>query len=556
MAGSPKPPTNDFRTVMVRILLGLVPVVAGLYVLAVGQDTNWDLRNYHFYNPFAWLTGRMGHDVAVSHVATYYNPLMYLPFYFTVKALPPKAIGFILGFLPGLNALLLYAIARRAVDLGRPARTAWLCLATALVGFLGAGNIVEIGTSFGDNVLSLAVLAAVWLILRHRHRLAAPGGFAFGVAAAAGLLAGAALGLKQPFAVYAVGLCAAFFGLDLPFSRRFFLAFVFGLGVLAGAAATGGFWMLELWQRFENPLFPYFNQVFQSPWGAAGSYRDERFLPRGPAMWLLFPFYFTANPLQVGEVDFRDLRFPLLYLLLAALLVKALLGLRRTPGVKGAPAAPAASDSRALTRFVLIFLAVSFLLWMKLFAVYRYIVVCEFLAPLALFLVAGALLRDPRRQLVATLACFALLMVTLSPGNWGRRAWTADYFDVPASALSVPPDTAVLVTGHDPMAYMIPFFPPTVRFLRIQGFVTGPSETPNATDRLMQEAVASHTGPLMVLYRDYEKWHAESALQAYGLDRDRTACRSFVPGVEPQQDHLFYFCPVAKKQKPLMGSKD
>ncbi len=101
---SAKPRTNRTHTVMVRLLLCLAPVAAGLYVLAVGQDTNWDLRNYHFYNPFAWLTGRMGHDVAVSHVATYYNPLMYLPFYFAVKALPPKAVGFILGFLPGLNA--------------------------------------------------------------------------------------------------------------------------------------------------------------------------------------------------------------------------------------------------------------------------------------------------------------------------------------------------------------------------------------------------------------------------------------------------------------------
>ncbi len=413
---------------------------------------------------------------------------------------------------------------------------------------MGAANIVEIGTSFGDNVLSLAVLGAVWLIVRYRHRLGESGGFPFGVAVAAGLLAGAALGLKQPFAVYAVGLCAAFFGLALPFSRRFALAFVFGLGVLAGAAATGGFWMLELWERFQNPLFPYFNQVFQSPWGAAGSYRDERFLPKTPAMWLLFPFYFTVNPLQVGEVDFRDLRFPLLYVLLIALLVKTLLGLRRTTGAAGPD--PAADDRRCLTRFTVIFLGVSFLLWMKLFAVYRYIVVCEFLAPLAVFLVAGTLVRDGRRQLIATLACFALLMATLSPGDWGRRAWTTDYFDVKTPALSVPGNTIVLVTGHDPVAYMIPFFPPAVRFLRIQGFVTGPSETPNATDRLMQDAVAGATGPLRVLYRDYEKGHAEAALKAYGLDMDRSACLTFVPGVEPQQDHLFYFCPVAKKQNP------
>jgi hypothetical protein len=96
-------------------------------VIGIGQDTNWDLRNYHFYNPFAYLTGRMGHDVAVSHVATYYNPLLYIPFYYAVTGLPPKAVGFILGLLPGFNILFLYAIARRVIDLGRPAHTAWFC---------------------------------------------------------------------------------------------------------------------------------------------------------------------------------------------------------------------------------------------------------------------------------------------------------------------------------------------------------------------------------------------------------------------------------------------
>ena len=86
---------NTHRSVLlVRIVLGLIPLAAGLYVIGIGQDANWDLRNYHFYNPFAYLTGRMGHDVAVSHVATYYNPLLYIPFYYAVTTLPPKAEPF------------------------------------------------------------------------------------------------------------------------------------------------------------------------------------------------------------------------------------------------------------------------------------------------------------------------------------------------------------------------------------------------------------------------------------------------------------------------------
>jgi hypothetical protein len=528
---------------MIRLILCLTPIAFGASVLWLGQDMSWDLRNYHFYNPYAFLTGRMGHDIAVSHVATYYNPLMYLPFYFAVTSLPPKAVGFLLGFIPGFNVFFLYGIARQVIDLGRPDKTAWFCLATALVAMLGTNNLAEIGTTFGDNIQSLPVLAAVWLIVRFRERLCASVRSGWPVAAAAGLLAGAALGLKLPFAIYCVGLCVACFGLPAPFWRRFALAFIFGLSVLAGTALTGGFWLMEMWQRFQNPFFPYFNELFKSPWGAIGDYRDMRFIPRNLAMWLLFPLWFNVDPTQVGEVGFRDLRFPVLYLLLLALLVGVVwrrLKPSRTADING-------GTSSVMTPFLVIFMVTSFVLWMKMFAVYRYAVVCEFLVPLTIFLVLGALFRDPRRQLRAALVCLVFLVVTLDPGHWGRRAWTSDYFDVHLPEIAKPRSTIVLVTGHDPIAYMIPFFPPQVRFLRIQGYMTGPSPSPNETDRLMMRTLSEHSGPVLILFRVYEEWHALNALEFYGLELDRSSCRSFVPGVEPQQEHLFYLCNVTRR---------
>jgi len=527
---------------LTRFLLCLTPVLFGLSILWLGQDISWDLRNYHYYNPFAFLNGRMGHDVAVAHVATYYNPLIYIPFYWAVTWLPPKAVGFILGFLSGLNVFPIYGITRRVVDPGRAGNTAWLCLALTLVAMLGAINLAEIGTSYGDNILSLPVLAALWLIVRFNQRLCASPGAGWPIAAVAGLLAGAAFGLKQPFAVYCVGLCLAFFGLNAPFLRRLVLAFIFGLGVLAGTTLTSGFWLLEMWQRFQNPLFPYFNEYFQSPWGAIGSYRDERYIPRHLPMWLLFPFWFNFDPHQVSEIAFRDLRFPLLYILLLALPVCAVI--RRRGKNEASEAPPGDPDARAMTRLFVIFMLVSFVLWMKLFAVYRYAVVCEFLAPLTIFLVLGSILRNPQRQLRAALAAMIILLVTTAPGHWGRRPWTSDYFDANLPALAAQRNSIVLVTGHDPIAYLIPSFPPQVRFLRIQGYMTGPSPVLNLTDRLMMQAVAEHKGPLLILFRVYEEWHARNALEFYGLQPDRSSCQQFTPGVEPQQEHPFFLCRV------------
>jgi len=258
-------------------------------------------------------------------------------------------------------------------------------------------------------------------------------------------------------------------------------------------ALTGGFWMLEMWHQFRNPLFPYFNQYFQSPWGAIGSYRDERFIPIGWAQEWLFPIAFNFNPLQVGEVVFRDLRLPLLYLLLLVLLGQVLC--QQLKRRKNAPT-PATENWPPLTGFFVIFLVVAFVLWMKMFAVYRYAMICDFLAPLTIVLVLGALMRDPRRHLLFALIGLVCLVVTVQPGDWGRRAWTANYFDVRVPAIPDPQHTIILVAGHDSMAYMIPFFPPQVRFLRIQGYTTGPSPTPNETDRHMMRILAGHKGPV------------------------------------------------------------
>src|SRR5215471_8059124 len=95
-----------------RLFLGLVVLFWSLFVVALGKDTSWDFRNYHWYIPYAFLDGRMGFDVAVAHQATYYNPLLDVPFYFlATRTHAWLALG-ALGAAQGSNIVPLYAIAR------------------------------------------------------------------------------------------------------------------------------------------------------------------------------------------------------------------------------------------------------------------------------------------------------------------------------------------------------------------------------------------------------------------------------------------------------------
>lgn len=99
------------------LLLALAILAAGLVSIATGQDANWDLLNYHRYNPWAWFNGRYGFDLAPAQLQTFHNPLADVPFHLMVTAdWPPRAIAFALAVPAGIAVYLVYRIARLAFD--------------------------------------------------------------------------------------------------------------------------------------------------------------------------------------------------------------------------------------------------------------------------------------------------------------------------------------------------------------------------------------------------------------------------------------------------------
>src|SRR2546423_11295898 len=90
---------------------------SGYASLRMGQDVVWDLKNYHLYNPWALLNGRLDVDIAAAQLQTYYNPVLDLVFYGLTRLIrSARAVAFVMGWWTGIAALFF-------------ARIAWLCLA-------------------------------------------------------------------------------------------------------------------------------------------------------------------------------------------------------------------------------------------------------------------------------------------------------------------------------------------------------------------------------------------------------------------------------------------
>jgi hypothetical protein len=480
----------------------LVPLF-GLLVVVRGHDTDWDFRNYHWYNAYAWLTGRRDFDVAVAHHATYYNPLADVPVFAAAQVLPAWCVGFLVGCIHGLNLLLLYRLARAALAARDGSSGDWLALAIAVAGTTGGMALILVGNASNDMTVSLLVLLALLLMVRgadsqvHDAREL----WRFG---AAGLAGGVAVGLKLTLAPFAIGLAIGALALQASFRIRLQRLALLGVGGLVGAALFGGVWAYTLWHETGNPFFPYFNDIIGSPLILAASYRDPRFLPESLGEALIYPFLFSWDGTLVSDVPFRDIKIALAYAIVPLTLLWVLISRR-----------PQLTQSMRLLFTVC---AVSYAVWLPIFGVYRYVLSLEMLAPLLITLAVSLWPLTEKRRWGALAAIWFLALLGT---GWGSIAlvgghWRGAYVDVAVPPIADPTRTLAVMAGHEPMGYVVPSFPPQIAFIRIDGWLDTPSSHSPFGGR-MRTRIAAHDGPIYGVFIERERDRAVAAFDADGL---------------------------------------
>jgi hypothetical protein len=468
----------------------LVPVCFGLFSLWLGADGNFDLLNYHLYNAYAFLDGRVGLDLAPASFQSYFNPLLDVPYYVLTQHWP-RLTGFLMGLLHGLNFLLLLGIVRCALPGLPPGDRFRVPLFLALAGCFTGNFLSELGNTMGDDSTALFVLGAVYLLLRSWTRLVEGSWRAFIAVLMAGALVGTGAGLKLTNSIYAVALCAAFLVLPLRWPSRVKLGFVFGCGVLAGLALTGGYWFLHMWQLYGDPLYPQFTSLFPSPLARSTAVADTKWLPKGPLEFLTWPFLIAWDPRRVGQIALYQMIWPSLYVLFGWWVAS---WLRRKRRGSEAPA----FDARHL--FLLTVVAVGFWLWAALFGVYRYLVPIEMLSPLAVFLLCTHLRPYTQgRRMSAWLLGAATLLVLIDGCSWGHEPWEDVPFRADVPAIEAPADTSILLVGISPYGWLTPSFPSAVTFVGVRrgfpesrAYVAGVHALATAPGRRAYAVVEAH----------------------------------------------------------------
>lgn len=489
----------------------------GTFAAFLGQDTSWDTLNYHVYNPYAFLTDRIGLDLAPAQLQSYFSPVIDLPVYWLTQHVRPWLVGFLVGGFQGLNALLVFLIARLLLSSGEDVPL-WTPLLLACLGCLNASFVAQLGTAAGDSSSSPFVLLALYLTCLMHTALTQRHATSELWAVWIGLLMGLAVGLKLTNAPFGLAMVLVLAVLPMNSANRVRQIFLYGLAALSSFAISAGWWFYLVWIKFGNPLFPQFNRLFKSDLAAATSVIDTRWGPVTTLEAFAWPFWMSLRPWRIHDALLYNHLWVLVFLV-------GLVGLasylwRRRQGLD-------TSTTPAL--LVLVFVASGYVVWLKVFSIGRYMTVVEMLLPLLLLLgLKSVLWPKPSLTLALTLS-FLSLILGLKHSNFGvRAAWAQQSYMVNVPTIQNPASATILIAaGGEPISWLLPHFPSQTAVLRISGNFPRSS----AYDQMVHQTVATRAGQVYAILPTAVDWTATRAAQlnarlvASDLAQDPTTCK-------------------------------
>ena len=517
------------------LLLFGAPIAFGVWSLSLGQDAGWDLRNYHWYNPYALLTGRAALDGAPAGLQTWFAPFVDLVWFGLAQGLPAPVVGFIIGAVQSASFVLLFLLGDRLLPIERVFERRAVALLVAVTGVCGAGTAAEIGTTTNDITVSLGVLGSLWLVCRSwRLLLGGPRRQALTQVAVAGLPIGLALAGKLTMVPFAIGLLAAFLVAPCPVARRLSLIGGFAVGILVPTTMLLVPWEAHVWHETGNPIFPYFNGVFRSSLVDPRSWWQYRSQPGSLADALLFPLRFigVGPPL---ESSFRDYRILAAYILVPpALIAAACLRSRR-------PAPEQRGDF-----YLFAAMSVAYVCWVAIFSYYRFALPLEMISPLMIALAIARLPIPRRAKHPVTGLIMIVLLGTGQPADYNHVPWGNHFVDVSVPPLVRPEESMVLLLGQ-PTAYVVPSFPSAVRFLQLMPNFSDSSDPTAPWHRLMQRRIDAHQGNVFAIQEMGADTSASRArLASYGLALVEASCRPMATNLAKWPGDTLIFCPVVR----------
>lgn len=286
---------------------------------------DFDWQNYHHYNAWAVLNDRLNFDFLAANSRTCFNPICNIINYFLMSKLNNHPYLFFV--ISSLDSAFLMFFAYKIINyLFSGTEKLWLRRTSLIFSFLFLFYtpliINETDFSRNDAFVGMFVLSGFYIFIKNyfdnftKKRLF----WLF----LSGILFGTALGLK--LSVYPMIIALGIIFLVFYKESKNIIKDVFSLfvGILMSFLIFDGWWIVKCYTIFKNPFFPYFNDIFRSPFGDIVNHLPYEYIYSTPTnffQWLLCPFLREENFVFFLENGGFEPRFAIAYVSVIVLFI-------------------------------------------------------------------------------------------------------------------------------------------------------------------------------------------------------------------------------------------
>lgn len=438
-------------------------IICYFWVLYAGKDINWDSLNYHLYAGYSAFENRLDKDYFAASLQQYLNPYSHLPFYLMVKFdLNSKLIALIFTMFHALNLLIIYEI---SVTIHQKKNIFIPVFLSLFFAFTNPIFLVELGSTFNEISTSVFVLFGWLLLVKSFYKNYEKIRF---LVFWAGVSIGVSIGFKITNIYFSITALPLILLLNVPKSRLFFLVAIFGVGGLLGVLVSTGYWFMELWSRFANPVFPLFNNIFLSTDFLTEPIKHYRFIPHTMSDFLLRPFLIFLPIYDIHtETLAPDIRYALAFIILivggVAFLFK---------GIKGFKTLISITEYRVLFGLFLGFL-LSWSIWLPLSANSRYFLPMASLLSVVLGSIFYFIVKDSKRltfYILGTIITIQSLQLTYAvEQRWSGTEWGNLWFELEVPKKLQDNSYLYLSPQINSLSFLAPYLNKDSRFINITG---------------------------------------------------------------------------------------
>jgi hypothetical protein len=294
-------------------------IIVDFVAFKLGADRNWDLLNYHFYNGFLFIHSRTISD-SIATIQSYLTPYLEVIYYFLIMNFSPFMVNMIIATVQSFGLFLVFILSMMLLKKLELRIRIFCSLIISISVIFGPVFYSEIGGTMGDSLTAILIIVSLILLIKFideakKDKTNIRFAIAFLIFSAS--LNGIASAIKLTNAVYAVGISISFALIlllinKINFRNKITYISIFIIGIMTSFILAYFPIGYMLWENFKNPVFPYFNNVFHSPYVSLSSIKDTRWFPTNIWGYMLMPFLFIFRqiPWQPDATKWFGMEIP------------------------------------------------------------------------------------------------------------------------------------------------------------------------------------------------------------------------------------------------------